>query len=153
MTQKKHPPIITGVLGLAVDSQRRFLLTQRHQPKDPEVHEKWQLPGGGMEFGETPEQTLAREMQEELGVSVRILSPYPLVKTHVWNTKRETYHVTLICYLVSIDSQTPTLHDVETKDWRWVTLNEAAELDSLPLTYDFVVEGEKHSQEVLVRTT
>lgn len=32
--------------------------------------DEWELPGGRMELGETPEQTLAREFEEELSIYV-----------------------------------------------------------------------------------
>jgi mutator protein MutT len=135
--------MIVAVLGLPINNKGQYLLTQRHQPKDPEVHMKWQLAGGGMEDGETPEQTLSREMQEELGVSVRILFPHPIVKTHFWKMKSSQYHVALVCYLVSIGDQKPQIVDEETHTWKWCSLGEAMELDSLPLTRDILEEAEK----------
>ena len=118
----KKQTMVVGVLGIAIGEDGKFLLTQRHQPQDPEVHLKWQLPGGGMEFGETPEQTLAREMQEEIGVSVRILHSLPIVKTSLWDLKDEQLHVTLLGYVVSIDHQKPNIEDVETAQWKWSTI-------------------------------
>jgi len=42
-------------------------------PRNPELVGKWELPGGMMNYGETPEQALKREVQEELGIPVTIL--------------------------------------------------------------------------------
>lgn len=138
---KSTPIMMVGVLGLAVNKDGKFLLTQRNQPKDPEVHMKWQIAGGGMEFGESPEQTLARELQEELHVSARILSPNPIAKTSVWDLKDHPFHVTLLCYVISIGDQTPVIGDSETLAFKWYTPNEIATLDCLPFTREFVEEA------------
>lgn len=46
----------------------RILLTRRGRPPYAGT---WDLPGGFMEGGETPEETLRRELREELGIGIR----------------------------------------------------------------------------------
>ena len=51
-----------------VDADGRVLIAQR--PPDKTMAGLWEFPGGKVEDGERPEQTLIRELQEELGVTI-----------------------------------------------------------------------------------
>lgn len=144
----KNNKIIVAALGLPVSSDgKKVLLTQRHAPGFPAWHNKWQIAGGGLDFGETMEEAVLREMYEELHVRAKIIHPYPIVKTSIWyadesDEKMDT-QVVLIAYLVQIANQIPDLShdpDWETSAYGWFTLAEAKQLDNLPLTLDIVKE-------------
>jgi 8-oxo-dGTP diphosphatase len=52
-----------------VDADGRVLLAQR--PAGRPMAGLWEFPGGKVETGERPEQSLIREMKEELGIVIR----------------------------------------------------------------------------------
>jgi len=62
-----------------IDTDGRILMSQR--PIGKEFAGKWEFPGGKMEKNETPEQTVVRELREELGVEPceRCLQPFSFV--------------------------------------------------------------------------
>ena len=76
MTQVKLVLVVACAL---VDSDGRVLLAQR--PEEKKLGGLWEFPGGKMEPGERPEDTLIRELREELGIEVKepCLSPFSFV--------------------------------------------------------------------------
>ncbi len=52
-----------------VDADGRVLIAQR--PEGKAMAGLWEFPGGKVEDGERPEQSLIRELKEELGIDVR----------------------------------------------------------------------------------
>lgn len=136
---------VMAVIGLAVRSDGSFLLTQRNQPKVPIWHHKWNIPGGGIEWGETPEEALKREFMEELGVVPIILYPHPIPVTALWYGKDTGYdtdaHILLLAYKVDIGEQVVDITqdlENETSDVRWFTVSELDALDTLPQTKETV---------------
>ncbi|MGX5804799.1 8-oxo-dGTP diphosphatase MutT [Bradyrhizobium sp. Arg314] len=77
-----------------VDTDRRVLLAQRPQGK--QLAGLWEFPGGKVEPGETPEECLVRELQEELGIETEIPCLAPLTfASHSY----EDFHLLMPLYV------------------------------------------------------
>ncbi|MFZ5813919.1 MAG: NUDIX domain-containing protein [Bacillota bacterium] len=66
MRQHRH----LGAYGLAVAAGEVLLIRKGRGPYTG----SWDLPGGGIEFGESPEEAVRRELLEEAGLPVRSLA-------------------------------------------------------------------------------
>jgi 8-oxo-dGTP pyrophosphatase MutT (NUDIX family) len=60
----------TSIKALVLDENQRFMLVLQ-------TDGLWELPGGGLDFGETPEACVKRELQEEMGLEVTSVAKSP----------------------------------------------------------------------------
>lgn len=58
------------VVGAMIEKDGKYLITQR--PPTASLPLLWEFPGGRVEAGETDERALARELREEMGITVRV---------------------------------------------------------------------------------
>lgn len=133
--------IIVGI-GILVSHDGKVLITKRYDPSHPAAHLKWQLPGGKVEFDETIQEAVIREMQEEVSVTVTIPNYPPIVGSSLW--KHPTIHVQcmLIGYICRADGQTVKISCEETCDFAWISPSEIAHRDRLPQALEFVMHAE-----------
>ncbi|MFT4159703.1 (deoxy)nucleoside triphosphate pyrophosphohydrolase [Shinella sp.] len=75
-TNAKQRRILLVAACALVDADGRILLAQR--PEGKQLAGLWEFPGGKVEPGETPEETLIRELDEELGIATKIPCLAPL---------------------------------------------------------------------------
>ena len=68
------------VAAIIERADRRLLIGQRR--KDDSSPLKWEFPGGKVKNGESPEQALARELREELGVTLEKSAELGRVRHH-----------------------------------------------------------------------
>lgn len=79
--------MITVVAAVIERSDRRLLIGQRRRNDTSPL--KWEFPGGKVRDGESPEAALARELQEELGVTLRKCAELGRVRHHYASTPEE----------------------------------------------------------------
>ena len=67
-------PVTDVAVGVLIAPDGRFLLTSR--PEGKVYAGYWEFPGGKLEAGETVEQALRRELQEEIGITIGAAQPW-----------------------------------------------------------------------------
>jgi 8-oxo-dGTP diphosphatase len=72
-TGAERTPVDVAV-GVLLNREGQFLLTSR--PAGKVYAGYWEFPGGKLEIGETVEQALRRELQEELGITIESALPW-----------------------------------------------------------------------------
>jgi 8-oxo-dGTP diphosphatase len=121
-----HLPMTKIVLVAAcalVDVDGRILLAQR--PEGKSMAGLWEFPGGKVEEGERPEETLIRELNEELGIEVNEACLAPLTfASHSY----QDFHLLMPLFICRRWNGTP--HGKENQALKWVR---AARLRDYPM--------------------
>ncbi|WP_066497098.1 NUDIX hydrolase [Abyssisolibacter fermentans] len=118
-----------SVKAIIIDKDK-FLIMHKKRVKE----ELWDLPGGRMEFSETAQDTLLREVQEETGLRVK---PFRLLDT--WNVVYENRQITGIIYLCKLEKGEIRLSDEHDK-YKWVD----ASIESIDCLYESFKERMKN---------
>lgn len=57
----------------------------------------WELPGGGVDFGEDPKGSIKREVREETGISVEVKNPVKVFSTTSDDGNKQTIRIVYRC--------------------------------------------------------
>ncbi len=110
-------------VGVLMRSDNSFLLTSRPEGKAYEGF--WEFPGGKLEAGETVEQALRRELQEEIGITIQDCT--------LWKTERIDYpHALVQLNFCKVTQWTGELQMLESQMFAW---------EQLPVTVKPVLPG------------
>ncbi|GAA4406088.1 (deoxy)nucleoside triphosphate pyrophosphohydrolase [Tsukamurella soli] len=125
-TTPDQPQLVVGaVIVDDLAAPNRVLAARRTRPT--ELAGMWEFPGGKVESGETPREALAREIREELGVTIDVGTEL----THpdgAWPIS-QTYALRL--YFATVTAGTPTPLDSHDA-LRWLARGELEHVPWLP---------------------
>lgn len=117
--------VVAAVLVDDLERPTRVLAARRSRP--PALAGRWELPGGKVEPGEAPVAALRRELDEELGVAVRVGRELVCPDGPAWPLTRGLVMRTWWCELATGAPQIGEAHDA----LQWVGTDDIACLDWL----------------------
>ena len=126
---------VVKVVAAIIAQEGKIFATQRGYG---EFKDGWEFPGGKIEEGETPQQALVREIQEELDTEVEVGDLLGTVEYDY-----PTFHLSMQCFLCRIKSGSLNLKEHEAA--RWLTEDELDSVDWLPADIE-VLEWIRRSQ-------
>lgn len=133
MKNVKFHITVKGIVVL----DNKILLLKRVKPSTDGLG-LWELPGGGLEYGETPNQALIRELKEETGLDIVIIKP-----AYTFTKIREDYQTVGIGFLCIPKNDHVRLSDEHT-DYCFVTIEKAKELLDKEIYNDIIYTIEEY---------
>ena len=105
--------LVQVAVGVLVRTDGAFLLTSR--PEGKAYAGYWEFPGGKLEAGETIEEALRRELQEEIGITIQ--------NCELWKTERIDYpHALVQLNFCKVTQWTGELQMLESQSCAWQQL-------------------------------
>ena len=123
------PPLDVAIA--VIEKEGQYLITQR-LPNDS-FGGYWEFPGGKVHLGETLEECLAREIQEELGITIGV-GPTLTIVEHRYPNRTIRLH----CFACQILAGEPKA--VECACWRWVAAGELVNFQFPPASGPIIQE-------------
>ena len=115
---KKQIWVVAGI----IKNNNEYLCMERSQGKYEYVSYKFEFPGGKIEEGETKEQALIRELQEEMEFEVEIEKPF-METTHEY----PDFIITMYVFLCSAKNRNFVMN--VHKSFKWLPLEQLETLD------------------------
>ena len=117
------------ILVTAIIIKTNKILLQR-RTDDLKTHKgKWTTPSGMVKINEHPQDAVIREVKEELGIDVEILSVIPSIDS--FPNHKDKYHLIYLSYLCKITKGVPKNidRDGDVSELKWCNINKIYDED------------------------
>ena len=125
--------VVAAVICDSITEKKQIFATARGYG---EYKGQWEFPGGKVEIGETPQQALVREIQEELATEIKVGD---LITTIEYDYP--AFHLSMDCFWCEVVEGKLTL--VEAEAAKWLTKDTLYEVRWLPADITLIAEIEK----------
>lgn len=132
-----HAPESASTSGAGIPDNPQILITQRRHGTAYASY--WEFPGGKADPGEPIEACIARELREELGVEIQILTVFPPI-IHSYDHATVRVHAAT-CRLAP---GSPEPRAIEVEAWQWCPLAELPWEEFLPANVRLVSALVRH---------
>lgn len=126
------------VFAGALVKDGKILMVLRHEPENEKAHLKWEYPGGKVDFGETPQQSVEREFMEETGIEVKATELLPFIQVSYWDYEWGRQQTLCFMFLCEFIAEHERPHDHHIADIKWFDIGEVKNLNSLPGTMEVI---------------
>lgn len=109
----------------------KVLMNLRNDPHREKFHKKWEFPSGGVESGESLEETVYREGREETGYEFDIITQLPNVAVQEEQGDNYDYQVCLIPFVCKPKQKVSDINDNEVLESRWFKIEELTQIEDL----------------------
>ncbi len=122
--------VVAAVICDSIKEKKKIFATARGYG---EFKGQWEFPGGKIEEGETPQQALKREIEEELDTVIRVGD---LIKTIEYDYPQ--FHLSMDCFWCEIVEGNLILKEAEAA--KWLTKDSLYSVDWLPADKELINE-------------
>ncbi len=115
------------VSGIIKNGDKILLI--RRSTKDPQNPGKWDLPGGRLNFRESPIHAIIREIHEETSIKVTKITPYSFLN-HIHKSNKKIIQTVQIIFQTNYKKSSKIkLRQSEHVDYIWATKNDLQNID------------------------
>ena len=108
-----------GATNAVIFNEKKEILFTERPLTDSFMPGYWELPGGGIEYGETPQESLTREIKEECNIDIEIIKP--IAANTYFIDELQRIEITFLCKAVNPEK---IKLSTEHSDYKWLDTTE-----------------------------
>jgi 8-oxo-dGTP diphosphatase len=141
--QKFH----VGIKALITNEKKEILILKANPKELVDEKAHWDLPGGRIKEGDSFEETLRKEIKEELGIDGNKVEIVRQISGSISNIKipvgNEKFGLVLFVYICALKGKHSFVLSQEHTEYKWASVEEAKKLLSVKFSQSFADELDK----------